>query len=235
MVKDQDGARWNDVAGKEIMTNDLYTGEKGFEYPNDDEDFRWGDGDWIDFHMVRGTGGKWDVRVNDKSILRTPYATFDSDMDSLFQNADKVTLTLFLSNASGVLRVRGTGDNTSTGGSSAAKKGGTAGGDDTTSGSTDKKGGTSTKKTTAGEQVIDEDDPTVESVTEDTESKVEPEDEESDTAGENAVTTVVESTVDAPMTALGYLAIGVSVAAGVALIAAIVIFIVLMQRKKKRF
>lgn len=112
LVKDEDGARWDNVAGQELMSGELYTGEAGLEEPY--EDYRWGDGQWIDYHIYQGSNGSWKVEVDGKDIIRTPYKNFDADMNAVFGSGKRLTLSLFLSNASGVVQVRGVEGTTAT-------------------------------------------------------------------------------------------------------------------------
>lgn len=109
LVKSDEGAGWDQVANQELIAGDLYTGESD-ALTEPYEDFRWGDGDWIDFELDKDANGTWHVYINGIDIIRTPYKNFDSDMNAVFGKASKVTLSLFLSNATGVVEVRGVDD-----------------------------------------------------------------------------------------------------------------------------
>lgn len=148
VVQDKDGMKWDNVADKEIMTGELYTGEND-QLTEPYEDYRWGDGQWIDFQMKRGSNGAWSVTVDGRSIVRTPYSGFDKEMDQIFQNASKLTLSVFLANATGVVQIKGVDGSTPTSKTTAKKTTTKAGGKTTTTA----KAGGKTTTTVAGETV----------------------------------------------------------------------------------
>ncbi|MBQ8684146.1 MAG: hypothetical protein IJ518_06505 [Clostridia bacterium] len=113
LVKSDEGAGWDQVANQELIAGDLYTGESD-ALTEPYEDFRWGDGDWIDFELDKDANGSWHVYINGIDIIRTPYKNFDKDMNDVFGKASRVTLSLFLSNATGVVEVRGVDDSATT-------------------------------------------------------------------------------------------------------------------------